>query len=145
MSEKGKKGKVLAIIGLGLVLVAAAAVLRARSSGSAGSELSADAAARRAGILRKSYYKTPEVRAFTYFVKTPNRQDLRTYCEDYRGKYGVGMPLRIYFFDNEAETPDISEEHKLPEESKPYLIAEYASEPSTSGELKFHKDLPETP
>jgi len=145
MSDKKGQGKVLAIVVLGVVLVALTASLRARSGGPAGSELSPDAAVSRAGILRKSYYKTPRMRAFTYFVKTPNKQDLRAYCEDYRGKYGVGMPLRIYFFDNEEETPDISDEHKLPDESKRYLIAEYASEPATSGELKFHKVLPETP
>jgi len=145
MSEKKSSGKVLVILGLGVVLLALAAFLKSRTGTPGGSELSPDAAVRRAGILRKSYYKTPQMRAFTYFVKTPNKQDLRAYCEDYRGKYGVGMPLRIYFFDNEAETPDISDEHKLPEDSKPYLIAEYASEPSTSGELKFHKDLPDTP
>ena len=145
MDDKKGLGKVLAIVGLGVVLVALAAFLKARSGGLTGSALSPDAAVRRAGILRKSYYKTPQMRAFTYFVKTPNQQDLRTYCEDYRGKYGVGMSLRIYFFDNEEETPDISDEHKLPVESKRYLIAEYASEPTTSGELKFHKDLSETP
>jgi hypothetical protein len=94
---------------------------------------------------RVSYYKTDEMRAFTYCVSKPNKRDIEAYCENYRTRYGLRSPLRIHFFDTREAAPDITWTYEIPESSKPFLIAEYASEPTNKGELKFLKDVPEAP
>jgi len=94
---------------------------------------------------RVSYYKTDTMRAFCYYVAKPNKRDIQAYCENYRTRYGLRAPLRIHFFETREAIPDITWTYEIPESCKPFLIAEYASEPTNKGELKFLKDVPAAP
>jgi hypothetical protein len=86
------------------------------------------------------------LRGLTYYVTNPNRQDIEAFCKEMTSSVGSGRILKIHFFDDRANTPDVTLNYYFPESSDPYLIADYFHNPFNGQQgLKVHKDMPYQP
>jgi len=89
------------------------------------------------------YFKTKGMRGFTFFVKNPNKQDIEAFCQKKKAEFPSGRLLKIHFFDDRANTPDVTLEYYFPESSNAYLVADYFFNPFNGKQgLKVHKSIP---
>ena len=92
------------------------------------------------------YYKVDKMRGLTFFVTNPNRDDIEAFCQEKKATLPGGRLLKIHFFDDRANTPDVTLKYDFPESSNAYLVADYYSNPfNGTQDLKLHKDIPEQP
>ena len=92
------------------------------------------------------YFKSDKMRGFTFFVVNPNKQDIDTFCQKKKATFPSGRILKIHFFDDRANTPDVTLKYYFPESSDTCLVADYFFNPFNGKQgLKVHKDIPEQP
>lgn len=90
------------------------------------------------------YFKSERMRGFTFFVPKPNKADIRAFCQKKKSTFPSGRILKIHFFDDRANTPDVTLKYYFPEWSDPYLVADYFFNPFNGKQgLKIHKDIPD--
>ena len=92
------------------------------------------------------YFKSKRMRGFTFFVTNPNKQDIEAFCQKKKSAFPSGRVLKIHFFDDQANTPDVTLKYYFPESSDAYLVADYFFNPFNGRQgLKVHKDIPGQP
>ena len=92
------------------------------------------------------YFKSKGMRGFTFFVTNPNKQDIEAFCQKKKSAFPSGRVLKIHFFDDRANTPDVTLKYYFPESSDAYLVADYFFNPFNGRqELKVNKDIPGQP
>lgn len=90
------------------------------------------------------YFKTKKMRGFTFYVKNPTSKSIKSFCVKMKDRYqeGKNRILKIHFFDNKANTPDVTLKYYFPESSDKYLIADYWNNPfNGKSRLTFHKKI----
>ncbi len=92
------------------------------------------------------YFKSAGLRGFTFFVTDPNKQDIEAFCQKQKLAFPSGTVLKIHFFDDRANTPDVTLKYYFPESSNAYLVADYFFNPFNGKQgLKVHKDISAQP
>lgn len=93
------------------------------------------------------YFKSDKMRGMTYYVNNPNKEDIKAFCQTQLAKLPEGRILKIHFYDDRENTPNVSLKYFFPESSVPSLVADFANNPfNGSNELNFHKEIsPEPP
>ncbi|MCC6488305.1 MAG: hypothetical protein IT364_12475 [Candidatus Hydrogenedentes bacterium] len=90
------------------------------------------------------YFKSETMRGLTFYLESPNKQDIEAFCKRQKEQLGQGRSLKIHFYDDRAATPDVTLKYEFPDSSQSALIAEYFSNPANSQDgLEFHKSIPE--
>lgn len=89
------------------------------------------------------YFKSDKMRGFTFFVTGPNKQDIEEFCQKKKERFSSGRILKIHFFDDRANTPEVSARYYFPESSDAHLVADYFFNPFNRKQgLKIHKKIP---
>jgi hypothetical protein len=92
------------------------------------------------------YFKSDKMRGFTFFVTNPNKKDIGAFCQKKKAALPSGRILKIHFFDDRANTPDVTLKYDFPESSDAYLVADYFFNPFNGKQgLKVHKNILEQP
>ena len=92
------------------------------------------------------YFKSNGMRGFTFFVTNPNKQDVGAFCQEKKATFPSGRVLKVHFFDDRANTPDVTLKYYFPESSDAALVADYFFNPFNGKQgLIVHKDIPARP
>ena len=98
------------------------------------------------GFEQVGYFKTDNLRGFTFFVRNPNKQDIQSFCQKKKSTFPTGRILKIHFFDDRANIPNVTMKYYFPESSDQYLVADYFFNPFNNKQgLKIHKSMPAQP
>lgn len=93
------------------------------------------------------YFKNDKLRGFTYFIGKPSKKGIQAFCEREKGNYQSSSHprvLTIHFYDNRANTPDITGGYSFPNSCQKYLVADYSHNPfNDKAGLNFHKKMKE--
>jgi hypothetical protein len=145
MAEKKKMSKIVwAIIAIGILWAIGNYKKDETSSGSTTVAKNNPASNSSDQIEQVGYFKSDRLRGFTCYVKNPTKRGIKAYCEKMKKQY-QGLKnriLQIHFFDNRANTPDVTLKYYFPRSSNKYLVADYTHNPFNNHEgLGFHKNI----